>query len=132
MQEIAIIGAGIGERQGPFELVVDAGEAGSVVSPLQARALPFWAIWGHVPWPVSVPETSELRQVYQGAARMAGILPIGRLPDDATPRAAVFWSMPVEALAAWPERNVAAWKAEVTALWPRWHRFWKGLRGPIR
>ena len=114
-------------RQGPFDLVVDAGGAGSVISPLQSRALPFGAIWGHVPWPESVPQMGELRQVYRGAARMAGILPIGRLPGDASPRAAVFWSMPVAELAGWADRDIAAWKAEVVGLWPAMAPFLQGI-----
>ena len=114
-------------RQGPFDLVVDAGGAGSVISPLQSRTLPFGAIWGHVPWPDGVPQMGELRQAYQGAARMAGILPIGRLPDDASPRAAVFWSMPVGELAGWAGCDIAAWKAEVTGLWPAMALFLEGI-----
>jgi 2-polyprenyl-6-methoxyphenol hydroxylase-like FAD-dependent oxidoreductase len=114
-------------RQGPFDLIVDAGGAGSVLSPLQARALPFGAIWGHVPWPETVSETADLRQVYDGSARMAGILPIGRLPGEAVPRAAVFWSMPVGDLAGWAARDVAAWKAEVVGLWPGMGPFLQGI-----
>ena len=49
---------------------------------------------------------------------MAGILPIGQLPDDATPRAAVFWSLPAAERDLWPDRDITAWKAEVTAFWP--------------
>ena len=104
---------------GPFDLVVDAGGAGSALSPLQARALPFGAIWGHVPWPVgaALPQ-DRLSQRYLGAHRMAGVLPIGRLPDDPGPRAAIFWSLPRPALDRWPEADLTAWKAEVTAFWP--------------
>lgn len=104
---------------GPFNLVIDASGAGSVVSPLKARALPFGAIWGHVPWP-SQTDFSQTRliQRYHGAHRMAGVLPIGRLPDDPTPLAAVFWSMPRAELEGWPTRDLTEWKAEVAAFWP--------------
>lgn len=104
---------------GPFDLVVDAGGAGSALSPLRARALPFGAIWGHVPWPrdAALPQ-DRLTQRYLGAHRMAGVLPIGRLPDDPGPRAAIFWSLPRPALDRWAETDLAAWKAEVTAFWP--------------
>ena len=116
-----------GDTHGPFDLIVDAGGAGSPLSPLTPRALPFGTIWGHVPWPDVVPQVGELRQVYCRAARMAGILPIGRLPGDDVPRAAVFWSMPVAELAAWPGQDVAAWKAEVAGLWPQMGAFLEGI-----
>ena len=38
-------------RHGPFDLVVDAAGAGSALSPLQARPLPYGAVWATVPWP---------------------------------------------------------------------------------
>lgn len=104
---------------GPFDLVVDAGGAGSALSPLQARALPFGAIWGHVPWPAATALPQDrLTQRYLGAHRMAGVLPISRLPDDPAPRAAIFWSLPRPALDRWPETDLAAWKADVAGFWP--------------
>jgi 2-polyprenyl-6-methoxyphenol hydroxylase-like FAD-dependent oxidoreductase len=113
---------------GPFDLVVDAQGAGSVLSPLRARPLGYGAIWGHVPWPSATTlDPMMLRQAYRGASHMAGILPIGCLPDDPTPRAAVFWSLPVDALARWQDRPLADWKAEVAALWPDMVPFLAGI-----
>ena len=104
---------------GPFDLVIDASGAGSPLSPLRARLLPFGAVWGHVPWPRDTGfAPNQLVQRYQGAHRMAGVLPIGHLPGDTTPRAAVFWSMPREDLAQWATRDQSEWRAEVTAFWP--------------
>lgn len=116
---------------GPFDLVVDAAGAGSALSPLQARALPYGAVWGHVPWPAgaSLP-ADRLSQRYEGARRMAGVLPIGRLPGDATPRAAVFWSLPRAALERWDQTDMAAWKAEVAAFWPAMAPFLATLNSP--
>jgi 2-polyprenyl-6-methoxyphenol hydroxylase-like FAD-dependent oxidoreductase len=115
-------------RQGPFDLVVDAGGAASAISPLKSRALPFGAIWGHVPWPEAAAwGQAELRQAYRGAAQMAGIMPIGRLPGDTTRLAAVFWSMPAQELAAKAWGDVGAWKAEVAALWPAMVPFLDGI-----
>lgn len=107
-----------GRDFGPYDLIVDASGAGSRLSPLRARPLGYGAIWGTVPWPRTVLPANELRQRYRGASRMAGVLPIGCLPDDPTPLAAVFWSMPLAELDHWPEASVADWRAEVTALWP--------------
>lgn len=103
---------------GPFDLIIDASGTGSPLSPLKARPLPFGAVWAHVPWPATDLPPTELRQRYLAARRMAGILPIGRLPDDPTPRAAVFWSLSAAELDAWPTRDLQTWKAEVAAFWP--------------
>ncbi len=96
-----------GRNPGPFDLVVDASGAGSRLSPLKARPLGHGAIWGTVPWPETDLPRDQLRQRYRAASRMAGVLPIGRLPTEATPRAAVFWSMPAP---NWtPGRNAISW-----------------------
>lgn len=105
-------------EHGPFDLVIDASGAGSRLSPLSARPLPFGAVWAHVPWPGTDLPSNELRQRYHRASRMAGVLPIGRLPDDPAPRAAIFWSLPSAELDQWPTRPLDDWKAEVTGFWP--------------
>lgn len=112
---------------GPFDLIVDAMGAGSPLSPLQARPLPFGAVWAHVPWPETGLPVDQLRQRYRAAARMAGVLPIGRLPGDPTPRAAVFWSLSGSELDAWPDRDLGDWKAEVAGFWPEMMPFLTGL-----
>lgn len=117
-----------GRSLGPYDLVVDASGAGSRLSPLQARPLSYGAIWGSVPWPDTDLPRDQLRQRYDGARRMAGVLPIGRLPGDATPLAAVFWSMPRADLELWPQRDLAAWKAEAVTLWPQMAPFLDGIR----
>jgi len=114
-------------EHGPFDLIVDASGAGSRLSPLIARPLPFGAVWAHVPWPGTDLSGTELRQRYHRASRMAGILPIGRLPGDPTPRAAVFWSLSRAELDAWPARDLADWKAEVTGFWPAMMPFLDGI-----
>lgn len=82
-----------GRDFGPFDPVVDASGAGSTLSPMQARPLGYGAIWGAVPWPQTELSRDTLRQQYRGASRMAGVLPIGHLPNDPTPRAAILRSM---------------------------------------
>ncbi len=108
-----------GRRLGPFDLVVDASGAGSLLSPLIARPLPYGAIWGTVPWPEGTGFARDhLRQRYRRADRMAGVLPVGRLPEDPAPVTAVFWSMPAARLARWTRTPPAEWKAEAMTLWP--------------
>ncbi|MEM8789483.1 MAG: FAD-dependent monooxygenase [Pseudomonadota bacterium] len=108
-----------GRRFGPFDLVIDAGGAGSALSPLVARGLRYGALWAHVPWPASsdLPR-NELTQRYRAAAQMAGVLPIGSLPGDPTPRAAIFWSLRASDIAGWRGRPLAVWKADAISLWP--------------
>jgi 2-polyprenyl-6-methoxyphenol hydroxylase-like FAD-dependent oxidoreductase len=108
-----------GQLHGPFDLVVDAAGAGSPLSPLVARPLPYGAVWGTVPWPEASPLPRDaLRQCYRRASQMAGVLPLGRIMVGGPALAAIFWSLPRPALDRWPEIDIAAWKAEVTALWP--------------
>ncbi len=106
-------------RHGPFDLLVDAGGAASPLSPLRARALPYGAVWGTVPWPASTPfSRTALQQRYFRASRMAGVLPLGRMATGGPDLAAVFWSLPVSDLSDWPNRDMTGWKDEVIALWP--------------
>lgn len=102
-----------------FDLLVDAAGAGSPLSPIRARALPYGAIWGTVDWPqeTSLPP-DELRQCYRAAAHMIGVLPIGQQGADGPRQAAVFWSMPRDSHAAWAARPLADWKAQAETLWP--------------
>lgn len=115
---------------GPFDLVIDASGAGSKLSPLVARPLIFGAIWGSMPWPEeSRLPPDELRQAYHHAARMAGILPIGALPDDPTPRAAVFYSLDQAGMRAWAEGSTdfETWRQETGQFWPEMRPFLAAL-----
>lgn len=108
-----------GREFGPFDLVVDAGGAGSSLSPLRARPLGYGALWANVPWPdgIDLP-TNQLRQRYYGSQRMAGVLPIGRLPDSPTQMAAIFWSIHRDQISEWRTSPLRAWRDEVLTLWP--------------
>jgi 2-polyprenyl-6-methoxyphenol hydroxylase-like FAD-dependent oxidoreductase len=109
----------MGARHGPYDLVVDAAGAGSALSPLMSRPLPYGAIWGTVPWPkeTDLPQ-DQLRQRYRAARQMAGVLPLGQMHVGGPRLAAIFWSMPRAALDHWPQQDIAAWKDQVTTLWP--------------
>jgi 2-polyprenyl-6-methoxyphenol hydroxylase-like FAD-dependent oxidoreductase len=116
---------------GDFGLIVDAGGAGSPLSPLKARPLPYGAVWGTVPWPEGSGFTRDaLVQRYRRASQMAGVLPLGRIAAGGPDLAAIFWSLPVADLDGWPDRDLAAWKAEATTLWPEMAPFLDTLRTP--
>ena len=113
-----------GERFGPFDLVIDAAGANSPISPIRAKALSFGALWGTVDWVDSSPlPNNYLTQCYRGASKMMGVLPLGTLPNETTPKAAVFWSEPRASLPDWFNGDLDAWKDEAIALWPEYEPF---------
>lgn len=109
-----------GRRHGPFDLVVDAGGARSSLRERlgapQRRPYRHGAVWG-VAGDTGFGRDA-LQQRYRTARFMIGVLPVGHLPHDPTPLNAFFWSMPVEDLDRWSETDLAAWRAEVAAIWP--------------
>ena len=118
------------DRLGPFDLVIDASGTGSRLSPVVARTLPFGAVWASVPWPAGADlPPDQLTQRYFRAEKMAGVLPIGCLPDDPTPRAALFWSLSVVGLDRWPEANFGQWRDAVGRFWPAMVPFLDQLQG---
>lgn len=112
-----------GTWHGPFDLVVVAdGSASSLRAAVTGMRIdtpyPWGALWcllpeGDWPWP------AELRQRYQRARRMAGMLPVGTMPGDPVPRLSFFWSLPVAQFDAWRAGGRDAWLGELHALWPR-------------
>jgi 2-polyprenyl-6-methoxyphenol hydroxylase-like FAD-dependent oxidoreductase len=108
-----------GETAGPFDLVVDTMGAGSPVSALVAKPLPYGAIWGTVDWPDACTlQYHCLQQRYRRASNMIGILPIGFLPGEDTRKAALFWSLPRTQIETWRNTPIGKWRAQATNLWP--------------
>lgn len=108
-----------GRKSAPYDLIIDASGAGSPLSPMQVKTLPYGAIWGTVDWPESTAlRYDQLQQRYRRACNMIGILPIGSLPGSATAKAALFWSLPQDQYKNWRNAPLGNWKAEVLALWP--------------
>ncbi|VAV93425.1 monooxygenase, FAD-binding [hydrothermal vent metagenome] len=117
-----------GTTSAAFDLVIDATGAASPLSPLQARALPFGAIWGTVDWPEAAPlPDTQLSQRYRSAKNMIGVLPIGRLPGETTAKASIFWSLPQGSLEAWRKQPLQQWKENACALWPDFEAFLKDI-----
>ena len=108
-----------GSKEGPFDLIVDASGANSPLSPLMARALPFGAVWGTVPWPKEARlSKGMLAQRYRRASQMVGVMPSGTRPDDAQETATIFWSLPVAGFDDWRTRGRDAWLEDVENTWP--------------
>jgi 2-polyprenyl-6-methoxyphenol hydroxylase-like FAD-dependent oxidoreductase len=101
-----------------FDLVVDALGTRSALSPPAGRELSYGALWASLDWPAAIAlDPHTLSQRYRRSSVMAGVLPLG-LGRGRINRAALFWSLKGQDLAAWREKGLAAWKGEVLALWP--------------
>ena len=114
-----------GRRTAPADLIVDAMGAHSPLSPLVSKPLPYGALWTTVDWPATDLPLTELRQRYRAASRMIGVLPIGHLPGDPTPKAALFWSTRADS-------PTPDWKQEAEALWPAAAPFLAQIHDPAQ
>ena len=115
-------------RTATHDLIIDASGAGSDLSPIEAKPLPYGAIWGTVPWPETDLPTDELRQSYRRADRMMGVLPIGSVPGRKGKQAAIFWSMPADGHDAWLNTSLGDWKSEAESLWPDFAPFLQTIK----
>jgi 2-polyprenyl-6-methoxyphenol hydroxylase-like FAD-dependent oxidoreductase len=70
-----------------------------------------------------------LQQRYVGARRMAGLLPVGTRPGDATPRLSFFWSVPTSELDR-VDIDAGAWREDVAHVWPEALSTLDGLDAP--
>jgi len=108
-----------GTTSAPFDLIIDASGAHSPLSPLQSKTLPYGAIWGTVNWPDKTGlRYDQLQQRYRRASNMIGILPIGSMPKNNAPKAALFWSLPQDSFENWRKSPLVHWKSEAKTLWP--------------
>ncbi|NEX93648.1 NAD(P)/FAD-dependent oxidoreductase [Caulobacter sp. 17J65-9] len=113
-----------GRERGPFDLVVDASGARSPLAGLcgskPPTALDYGAVWATLPWPQGAGfELEALEQRYRRADTMVGVLPVGRRWGEAEPVTTFFWSLKPAHYAAWRERGLDAWKADVLQVWPQ-------------
>jgi 2-polyprenyl-6-methoxyphenol hydroxylase-like FAD-dependent oxidoreductase len=106
-----------GTQSPRFDLVIDALGVRSPLSRPPKSPLPFGALWASLDWAGPF-ATDALEQRYEAARKMAGVLPIGRLPGASQNQAAFFWSLKHTEFARWRETPLDAWKDEVRALWP--------------
>lgn len=110
-----------GRTAGPFDLIIDASGIGSLLSPLQARKLPFGALWGTVN--SDQPDQDMLVQYYNRASEMIGALPVGYLPGGSRHQTGVFWSLSAAAHAKWLTQPISQWRATATAIWPEFAQY---------
>ncbi|MFC5344952.1 FAD-dependent oxidoreductase [Brevundimonas staleyi] len=117
------VNGGIGPA---FDLIVDASGARSPIArDLLAKQggrrheLEWGAVWATVPWPGEPFDPSALEQVYRGASRMIGVLPVGARPASPDRLATFFWSLKPADHEYWLRAGMERWKAEVRDLWPQ-------------
>lgn len=116
-----------------FDLVVDASGARSRIAAnhgARPRPLAFGALWGTVPWPGAPIDQTALQQVYRGASKMIGVLPVGTRPGSDDRLATFFWSLKADDHAAWRADGLDAWKDEVRSLWPETAPILDGIDDP--
>ena len=106
-----------GTQSARFDLVIDGLGMRSPLSRQPAQNLPYGALWANLDW-VDGFDPRALEQRYEAARKMAGVLPIGRLPGVEHDQAAFFWSLKHDQRAAWEQRGLEVWKRDVRALWP--------------
>ena len=104
-----------------FDLIIDASGARSKIAAGLGggpRPLAWGALWASVPWPGAPFDARALQQVYHGASKMVGVLPVGARPGSPDRLATFFWSLRTDAHDAWRAAGLDRWKEEVRALWP--------------
>ena len=113
-----------GREIGPFDLVIDASGANSPLSPIKNKTLPFGALWATVDWPGDTTlSAAQLSQKYHGSAIMAGVLPIGLMPNGSVSKAAIFWSMKHVDHKKWRQEPLSKWQEETVLHWPEFAPF---------
>lgn len=111
-----------GERRAYDLVVIASGARSGLRAHLgirgRVRVYPYGALWAIVE-PAGPSHT--LSQTYRGTREMVGTLPIGApraVTGDDRRRVSLFWSLRVDALAAWRRDGLASWRARVAALQP--------------
>jgi 2-polyprenyl-6-methoxyphenol hydroxylase-like FAD-dependent oxidoreductase len=106
-----------GASSARFDLVIDALGARSPLS-RPAPPLSYGALWANAPASAGDHAEDRLEQRYVSAAKMVGVLPIGRRAAGGDPQISYFWSLRRRDYAAWRAQPIEAWKREALALWP--------------
>lgn len=114
---------GAGRHYGPFDLVIAADGANSVLregSPALVRrhpVYPWGAVWCLLPaeqWP----HADTLHQRYAGAREMIGLLPVGRRADREGRWLTFFFSLSGAQVDAFDDAALGRLRQRVASLWP--------------
>jgi 2-polyprenyl-6-methoxyphenol hydroxylase-like FAD-dependent oxidoreductase len=120
-----------GRQIGPFDLVIDASGANSVlraqVTARRPRPFSYGAVWTTVE-DIGI-ASAQLAQRYVAARVMMGYLPVGTIDGSGPPLAALFWSLKPGDHDAW-RSGFDAWREQAGRLWPDCAPILKPLAGP--
>ena len=109
-----------GARSAGFDLAIDATGWNTRLQSGARNPLAFGALWTTLPMDgCETIAPHRLEQRYRRAARMAGVLPIGRRTPDGPEEVAFFWSLRADLYPQWRTAPLDAWKAEVVREWPQ-------------
>lgn len=123
-----------GERHGPFDLVIAADGAHSILrrQPGVIRREPLYpwgAMWCLLPathWP----HLDTLQQRYAGTREMIGLLPVGRRDGTQDRWLTFFYSLPGEQVDAFDENALQRLRHRLGELWPEAQPLLEGIRSP--
>ncbi|GAB5388987.1 MAG: NAD(P)/FAD-dependent oxidoreductase [Alphaproteobacteria bacterium] len=108
-----------GNREGPFDLVINAAGQQSPLTPGARKLLSYGALWTTLDWhDANGFNPHVLEQRYHRASHMVGVLPLGRINKDGPEKLAFFWSLKHKDYTDWLQAGLPSWKREVTDLWP--------------
>lgn len=114
-----------GRRSPTHDLIVDASGLHSALAPPYGKWLDYGALWTTLDWPAGGAfDSTILEQRYRAARQMAGVLPVGR------GKLCFFWSLRADAYDAWKTAGLAAWKDEISRLWPECEGLLAGIAEP--
>ena len=118
-----LLTSGEGATLGVFDVIVDALGVRSPLSDLPRVKLPYGALWATLPLPEDGAfRSGALEQRYDGARKMAGVMPSGRATPEGPETATYFWSIRAGDYAAWRALPLADWKKQAVELWPETER----------
>lgn len=108
-----------GGGHGPYDLVIDALGVRSALSSAPKKELSYGALWATLPWPEGGPfHPSALEQRYEGARKMAGVMPSGRAEKAESTSLTYFWSIRADQFEAFRAAPLVHWKDAARRLWP--------------
>lgn len=114
-----------GGREGPFDLLLDCAGAhdrlrDGLNADVRAPLYPWGALWTTCP-DRGGEFAGQLRQRYDRAQTMIGMLPVGNVPGDlgGVSHVAFFWSLKLKEFDAQRAAGLDALKARVLAAWPK-------------
>lgn len=106
-----------------YDFIVDAsGRQSGLLNYAEKKAvhrkLAYGALWTTVPLSDDTFDPHRLEQRYRSASVMVGVMPCGKLPNDDSKLATLFWSLRNDQYAATSEKGLKAWKENVLQYWP--------------